>query len=131
MWGSVIVNSTGPTISGHQILVLEEVAAAYLRSYRGAARIEFKHPLCKGVAKYKKEGRLGTFSGAVFEAYIINDNGKTIECEFILADGREHVGPDDMPYAITFRPLGDGQYSGEYLDPNQARGVEVSKITSN
>ncbi len=131
-FSSVILNSKGPPISGPLLFLLEQAAAKYLRVYRGADRVQFRHPNppCEGLIKYKKEGALGAFSGTIFEAYVVDSNGKITECEFILRDGRENITPDDMEFAIFSELTDEGQQSGMRLDIDQIRNVEVSKAIS-
>ena len=131
MWSSMIIKSKGPTISGFQLMLIEQAAAQYLSFYRGANRVQFQHPKCGGIIKYKKEGVYHTFSGTIFEAYITSDNGKVSECEFIVGDGREHLMPENIAGAIYFEPASDGRRRAEFLDTEQIPYVEVSKVTTN
>ena len=92
MWTScLVINWTGPRLTGEQLLVLQNFAIRHLLQGGKRCKFPFKHKLCEGLMTRQKEGVFVTFPGTFFKADLGTMNGVPWVYEFLVPRGTELI----------------------------------------
>ena len=128
MFSTIVLNWTGKTLTGEQMLVLQRAAAQFPEADHKDAAYAFEHRLCEGLLTCKGSATVGTFSGVVFHAYLGTVKNEPWTHEFMLVAGFQETDYADDVAVTRVDITDDGAPTLSPVDKSQALGVKLIRM---